>query len=38
MHFHVKMPQNGKKNIFREEETKNKIPLMFLDAKILMEM
>ena len=35
MHFEVKMPQNGRKNIFRDKQTKNKVPLMFLDVKVL---
>ena len=35
MHFQVKMPENGRKNIFREKETTNKVPLMFLDVKCL---
>ena len=33
MHFQVKMPENGTKNIFREKQTINKVPLMFLDVK-----
>ena len=29
------MAQNGRKNIFREKQTTNKVPLMFLDVKVL---
>ena len=32
MHFQVKIPENGTKNIFREKQTINKV-LMFLDVK-----
>ena len=35
--FEVKMAENGRKNIFREMETTNKVPLMCLDLKILTE-
>ena len=31
------MSQNGRKNIFRDKHTTNKLPLMFLDAKVLTE-
>ena len=37
MSFQVKMPENGRKKIFREKETRNKVPLMFLDIKVLTE-
>ena len=37
MHFQVKLAENGKKNILRDNETTNKAPLMFLDVKILAE-
>ena len=37
MHFQVKMPKIGKKNIFRDNQTANKVPLMFLDAIVLKE-
>ena len=37
MHSEVKMPQNGTKDIFRDKQTRNKEPLMFLDAKVLAE-
>ena len=37
MHFLVKMSKNGRKNIFREKETTNKVPLMLLDVKALTE-
>ena len=31
------MPQNGKKKVFREKQTTNKVPLMLLDVKLLKE-
>ena len=37
MHFQVKMPENGRKNIFRDKERRNKVALMFLGAKVLTE-
>ena len=37
MHFQVKMQENGRHNIFREKQTINKIPLMFLDVKVVEE-
>ena len=38
MHFEIKMLKNGKKkNIFREKQTRNKVPLMFLSFKVLKE-
>ena len=37
MYFIVQIPQNGTKKIFRDKQTTNKIPLMFLDVKVLME-
>ena len=33
MHFQVKMPENGRKNVSREKQTIKKVPLMFLDYK-----
>ena len=38
MHFQVKTPQNGTENIFSDKQTINKVPLMFLVAKVLTEM
>ena len=35
MYLEVKMPQNDRKKIFRDKQTTNKVPLMFLDAKVL---
>ena len=29
------MPENGRKNVVRDKETINKVPLMFLDVKML---
>ena len=37
MNFQIKMPENGRKNIFREKETTNKVPLVFLVFKVLAE-
>ena len=31
------MPENGRKNVFREKQTTKKVPLMFLDVKVLTE-
>ena len=37
MNFQLKMPANGRKNIFETTQETNKIPLMFLDVKALTE-
>ena len=37
MHFQVKMPENGRDNIFKDKKTKNKVPLVFSDVKVLTE-
>ena len=37
MHFQVKPPENGRQLIFREKQTRNTVPLMFLDAKRFIE-
>ena len=37
MHFQVKMRENGRKNIFKEKQTTNKVPLMFLNANVVTE-
>ena len=37
MHFQVKMPQNGGENIFIDMQTTNKVPLIFLEIKVLTE-
>ena len=37
IHFPVKIPENGRKNISREKKAINKVPLMFLDVKVLTE-
>ena len=34
MQFAVKMPENSRKIIFRDKQTTNKVPQMFLDVKI----
>ena len=38
MDFQMKKKENGRKNPFRDKQTANKVALMFLDAKVLMEM
>ena len=35
MHFHVKMPENGRKNILREKQTTKKVALIFLGVKVI---
>ena len=35
MEAHVKRPENGRKSIFREKQTSNKLPLMFLAVKVV---
>ena len=37
MHFQVKMPENDRKNIFRDKQTTSRLPLMFLDVKVFTE-
>ena len=37
MHFEVKMQENGKTNIFRDKKKRNKVPLKFLDVKVVVE-
>ena len=37
MPVQVKMPGKSKSNIFKDKEIPNKVPLMFLDAKVLTE-
>ena len=37
MHFHVKIQQISRKNIFTNNKTANKVPLIFLDVKVLTE-
>ena len=34
MLIQVKMQENGKKNIFRDKETRNRVPLKMLDLKV----
>ena len=34
MYFEVKVPEKGRNNIFRDEQTTNKIPLMLLDVNM----
>ena len=35
--FQVKMQENGRKNIFRDKQRRNKVLMMFLDIKVLRE-
>ena len=37
MQFQLKMPENGRKHLFRYKQTTNKVPLMFFDVKMLTE-
>ena len=37
MHFEVKMPDNGRNNIFIEKQTTEKVPVILLDMKLLTE-
>ena len=37
IHIQVKISENGRKNIFRDKQTTNKVPLMLLDVKVLPE-
>ena len=37
MHFHVKIQQICRKNIYTNKQTANKVPLIFLDVKGLTE-
>ena len=40
MHFQVKMTENGRngrKEMFRDKQTRKKVLLMFLDVKVLKE-
>ena len=35
MDFRVKMQPNGRKNIFTDKQTRNKVPLMFFYGNLL---
>ena len=37
MHLEVKMPENSRKKIFEDKQITNKVWLMFLHVKVLME-
>ena len=37
MHFQIKMPENGRRNKFRDKETTEQVLLMFLVFKMLTE-
>ena len=34
MHFQLNMPDNGRKNIFKDRQTTKKVPVIFLDVKV----
>ena len=36
-YLQIKMPQKRRNNVFKNKQTINKVPLMFLDAKNLNE-
>ena len=38
MHFQVELLENGTKNIFKDKQSENKVPLVLLGAKVLTEM
>ena len=38
MYLQVKIQQNGNKKIFTDNQTTNKVPLMFLNVNVLTEM
>ena len=35
MYFQLKVPGNGSKNIFRDTQTRKKVPVMFFDVKVI---
>ena len=35
MYLQVKIPENGRKNVFRDKQTTNKVSVVFLDVKVL---
>ena len=37
MHFQVKVPQNSRRNIFRDKQTTKKTPLFFLNDNVVWE-
>ena len=37
MHLQVNIPDNGRKNIFKDKQTAKNVPLIFLDLNVLME-
>ena len=37
MCFQVEIPENGTKSIFRDKPTRNIVPLIFLDVKLVTE-
>ena len=38
MHLQVKTPQNGRTRVFREKQATSKVPLIFLNVKMIKEM
>ena len=37
MHLEVKTPENGRKNIFRDNQNTNKVQLMFFNVRVFIE-
>ena len=37
IYFKVAIPENGTKNIFKDKQTAKKVPLMYLDVKVVTE-
>ena len=37
MYLQVKMPENSRRNMFRDKHTTKKVPLIFLGVKVLTE-
>ena len=35
MHFQFKVPENGRKHEFRDKQITNKVPVIFLDVKLV---
>ena len=35
MHFEVQMPENGRKMVFRAKQTTTKLPVIFLNGRVL---
>ena len=37
MHIYVETPKNDRKTIFRDKQTTNKVPQMFLEVQVITE-